>query len=104
MDAIFFLMILPDLLFLVPHELRTQEEMCTALKLLKQLSYILECVALNYLGEGKSALMGLCQQLESDITLAIEQRARIAQPLKQVLEAYRMGNIEAGTSLLVQVN
>lgn len=75
------------------------------LKVLNELSYILECAALDYLGEGKSALSGLCQHLESDSPeYAIENRKLVASQLRSALEAYRKGDKMTGTSLLVQVN
>lgn len=79
--------------------------MKSTLKVLNQLSYILECAALDYLGEAKSSIKELCQQLESNgQDYAIENRKFIASQLKLVLEAYRDGNNKEGTSQLVQIN
>lgn len=72
---------------------------------LSQLSYTLECVALNYLGEAKSSLAELCRDLESNSPeYAIQNRELIARQLRSVLEAFQKGDNQAGTSLLVQIN
>jgi hypothetical protein len=79
--------------------------MTATLTILNHLNYIIECVALDYLGEAKSSLTDLCKHLESDSSeYAIENRKLMASQLHAVLEAYRHGDNTAAISLLVQIN
>lgn len=55
------------------------------LRVLDDLAYIVECAALDIMGEGKSELSRLCDHLENDASHAIEGRQEIAVELRQAL-------------------
>lgn len=75
------------------------------IRVLEHLSYILECAALNYLGEAKSELLNLAGHLESDDHFAIENSANIAEELRAAECFYRHENTPSkASSILIRVS
>lgn len=75
------------------------------LTVLNDISYIVECAALDYLGEGKREINLLCENLESDDPeYEISGRNLVAAELRAVLELYRAGEKISGTSRLNSLN
>jgi hypothetical protein len=79
-------------------------EMTPTLAVLNDLSYLLECAALDYMGEGKSALEYLCERLECDPAYAVQDHAKLAVELREALEYYRGGNRQRGANILSWVS
>ncbi|MBN8532418.1 MAG: hypothetical protein J0L97_11250 [Alphaproteobacteria bacterium] len=71
------------------------------LKLLNDLSYIVECAAMDHLGEAKRELRVLCEELESaDPGLADSRVKRLHNELASIDYCYRHDDRFTGTSKL----
>lgn len=71
------------------------------IKLLNELSYILECAAIEYFGEAKSELREMCKKLESeDPDLADPRIKALHNELARIEYCYRHDDRFAGTSKL----
>ena len=71
------------------------------LTVLDDIAYIIECAALDYLGEGKSAIRILCERLESEVQeYEIDDRRLISAQLRLALESYKSGDKLSGTGQL----
>ena len=72
---------------------------------LDDLCYVIECAAMDYMGEGKRELSALCDQLESEAGYAsVSGSADIAAVLRDALESFRVGDKHRGASILSQVS
>ena len=85
-------------------ETMPKPEMTPTLTVLNDLSYVLECAALDYMGEGKTELDSLCRRLESDPAYAVHDHAKLAAELREALEYYRGGNRQRGANILSWVS
>jgi hypothetical protein len=78
--------------------------MLPLLRVLNDLSYVVECAAMDYIGEAKSELSGLCKRLEADSNYPIPDHANVAAELRVVWSHYSRGDKLEGSSKLVQVS
>ena len=78
--------------------------MTPLLKTLNDICYVLECAALDYLGEGRSELGLLCDRLETDPSYAIPDHNQVALELRGVLADYKNGDKLKGSSRLGRVS
>ena len=78
--------------------------MISILKTLEHLGYVIECAAVDYMGEVKTELSSLCEKLECDSEYSFERSEKIARDLRQALENYRRRENMAGSSGLSRVN
>jgi hypothetical protein len=78
--------------------------MTAILKTLDELSYVIECAALDFLGEGRTELGKLCENLESNPAYAFEGSAEILAGLREALALYRKDNKVDGSTRLTQVS
>ena len=73
------------------------------LTLLNDLSYLIECAALDYTGELKTELGALCDRIRGEFAQVPEAVQALPQ-LERALESYRKGCKGDGASRLVSVN
>jgi len=73
------------------------------LKPLNDLSYLLECAALDYTGELKTELRALCKSLGAGYS-HIPEAAQSLPKLERALELYRTDRKAEGASQLVAVS
>jgi hypothetical protein len=59
------------------------------LRTLDDLSYVIECAAIDYLGEGKTELRKLCENLENNPEYDFADKLEIASVLREALDYYR---------------
>lgn len=82
----------------------TNPDLCASMKpylmVLEHLSYIIECAALDYMGEGKTELNSLANLLETDPRFAIDGAAVLAKDLREILAFYRGGERQQAYSML----
>lgn len=78
--------------------------MTPMLRVLNELSYVVECAAMDYIGEAKSELSELCTHLESDPNFAIPDHANIAAELRVVWSLYSRGDRLEASGKLVKVS
>ena len=79
-------------------------EMTPTLAVLNDLTYVLECAALDFMGEGKTALDCLCDQLESNPAYALHDHVEIAVTLRGALGHYRHRDRAGGAAILSRVS
>ena len=71
---------------------------------LERIGYILECVALDYLGEAKTELLSLSNSLCSDSRFEFPIDNDIAESLKKIVSLYRNGKRGSGTGLISRIS
>ena len=74
------------------------------IRTLKDLCYVIECAAMGYMGEGKSELSTLCDNLETNRDYAIASRVAVAAELRAALMLYRNDKRMEGASQLVRTS
>lgn len=78
--------------------------MSPILKTLEQLCYVIECVAVDYMGEAKSALCSLCMNLESNPEFMFEGCETIASELRLALDQFKGCKKMVGASGLCRIS
>jgi len=78
--------------------------MTALLRTLDDLAYVIECAALDFLGEGRSELGTLCDKLENDAEYAFDGRAEILAGLREALACYRRDDKVDGTIQVTKVS
>lgn len=78
--------------------------MSPLLTILNDLSWIIECVAMDHIGEGKSELGVLCKNLMADPAYAVQEKERVAQELEAARAAYVADDQRVGTHRLMEVS
>ena len=78
--------------------------MIPVLRVLEHLSYVIECAAVNYLGEVKYELGRLCQKIETDPLFGISEESRVIQELRVAQDAFMREDPRAGASALARAS
>lgn len=78
--------------------------MNAVLRTLDDLAYVIECAALDFLGEGRSELGKLCDKLDKDAEYAFEGRAEILAELRDALACYRRDDKVDGTIRVTKIS
>jgi hypothetical protein len=78
--------------------------MSAVLRTLDDLAYVIECVALDFLGEGRTELGKLCDNLDGNPDYAFEGREPILTGLRDALACYRRDDKADGSIRLTQVS
>jgi hypothetical protein len=78
--------------------------MNAVLRTLDDLAYVIECAALDFLGEGRSELGKLCDKLENDAEYVFYGREDILAGLREALACYRRDDKIDGTIRVTQVS
>jgi hypothetical protein len=78
--------------------------MNAVLRTLDDLAYVIECAALDFLGEGRTELGKLCDRLESDAAYDFDGRARILSGLREALVCYRRDDKVEGNIRVTKVS
>ena len=79
-------------------------ELTPMLAVLNDLTYVIECAALDFMGEGKTALDQLCEQLESNPAYAVHDHVELAVRLREALEHYFARDRAQGAAILTRVS
>jgi hypothetical protein len=78
-------------------------EMKKYLSVLEHLSYILECVILDYTGEAKTELERLCKRIETNSNYQFESCQTTYDGLSEVLGAYQRKDYRKAASILSRI-
>lgn len=79
--------------------------MSPLLTVLNDLSWVIECAAMDHMGEGKSELGILSKRLLSDPRYAIPEKEQIAEELAKARKAYlNLDTREVGAHTLMMVS
>ena len=78
--------------------------MNAVLRTLDDLAYVIECAALDFLGEGRTELGKLCDRLEHDAEYAFDGRAEILVGLREALACYRRDDKVDGTIQVTRIS
>ena len=79
-------------------------QMTPILNALNDLSYVVECAALDYMGEGKTELENLCNDLETNPQYAFEGREQFVIQLRETLACYKADDKASGAMRLMSVS
>lgn len=74
------------------------------LKCLDELAYVIECAALDFMGECRTGLGRLCDKLEHDSDYAFDGMEPIVAGLREALACYRRDDKAEGTTRVTQVS
>ncbi|GAA5524055.1 hypothetical protein Maes01_00607 [Microbulbifer aestuariivivens] len=74
------------------------------LRTLEHLSYIIECASVDFMGEAKTELQRLCEDLENDSEYFFAEKEAVSAELRDALSKYKNHNYKAGTSKLASTN
>jgi len=78
--------------------------MNAVLRTLDDLAYVIECAALDFLGEGRTELGKLCDRLESDTEYDFAGREEILAGLREALACYRRDDKVEGNIRVTKVS
>jgi hypothetical protein len=78
--------------------------MSPLLTVLNDLSWVIECAAMDHMGEGKSELGMLSKRLLSDSAYEIADGKEISTELAQARKAYMAGEMTLGSHKLMTVS
>ena len=78
-------------------------EMIKYLNVLEHLSYILECVILDCIGEAKTELGSLCKRIETNSNYQFETCSSTYDGLSEVLDAYQRKDYRKAASILSRI-
>ena len=79
-------------------------EKAARIRTLEHLSYILECLTMDYLGEARTELLALSNLLLSDRRYEFPGNQETAKSLKEIMALYMDDKIKNGTTLLNSLN
>ena len=78
--------------------------MSPRIRTLKELSYVIECLANDYTGEAKSELSALVKLVEADDRFAFPGHRDVARELGEALASLAGADIRSGASVLTRVS
>ncbi len=78
--------------------------MSPTIKTLHEISYIMECLLMNYAGEAKSELWALANLIESDDSFAIDNRIEVVSQLRECHSCYLKSEWAKGSYILNNVS
>ena len=78
--------------------------MSPTIKTLHEISYIMECLLMNYTGETKSELWALANLIESDDSYAIDNRIEVVSQLRECQSYYINSQWAKGSHILNNVS
>lgn len=78
--------------------------MSAILKTLDDLAYVIECAALDFIGECRTGLGWLCDNLEHNSEYAFEGMEPIVSGLREALACYRRDDKAEGTTRVTQTS
>jgi len=78
--------------------------MIALLRTLDDLGYVIECAALDFIGEGRTELGKLCDNLENNAEYFFDGRDRILGGLRDALACYRRDDKADGTIRVTQIS